>query len=436
MKLLSKNYTLSLKPTILAITLLGLLGSTAAWGVESDLPARAKFIRNDPEVARQLENDWATQYESARAWRSELSETEYPRTGSAIPRREIDFVDQQLEQSEARRPSPSRRHITSRDLEQVRDTWKETMLANNQRRARFEEWPMEKTARRTVAGNCNSDSVADMITAWGDAWAKQDLEVYFSYYMPDFKGDYRTPAQWRKNRTRAIESAGKIDLRLSDIEIDVLDNCEAVVTFKQYYRSDLLSDVGAKELGMQFIDGQWRIQRETFVRKGGRDAWRAAMRNSTWQSTSDKNANASPAQNPARRNENDASSTPQSPKDAFAAQAPQAGAAAKANDAAKPVESAEAARAASQIVMVVPESQSSPGSARVTWEGDGVELVRSFALAAGVAFAGVEGNARRVPVNVKFADMPLRQALETVGEALGADVELIVRPTEYLVRFK
>ncbi len=123
--------------------------------------------------------------------------------------------------------------------------------------------PAEKPARAQGGG----EEVLQTVLAWAGAWSKQNVESYLAFYAQDFKtpkGEAR--AEWEAARRQRISSPKKIEIAVELPKVTLKDQNNAVVSFRQAYRSDNLNIRSSKTLVMVRNEGRWLIQQE---RAGG-----------------------------------------------------------------------------------------------------------------------------------------------------------------------
>ncbi|REJ74176.1 MAG: hypothetical protein DWQ36_23455 [Acidobacteria bacterium] len=104
-----------------------------------------------------------------------------------------------------------------------------------------------------------------LVAVWADAWAKQDVDRYLSFYSEDFQptGRYAsyTSGEWRLSRRDRLRNPETIRIDVSGVRVE-LDGANALVRFDQSYSSDSYSDHVSKELATRREEGGWRIVRE------------------------------------------------------------------------------------------------------------------------------------------------------------------------------
>jgi len=109
----------------------------------------------------------------------------------------------------------------------------------------------------------SKDDVLRTLADWANTWSKQDSSGYLAFYAKDFRtpnGEAR--ADWEAARTRRISAPKRIEVIVRSPTVKFMGDNNAVVTFRQLYRSDHLKANAAKTLVMIRSDGRWLIQEE------------------------------------------------------------------------------------------------------------------------------------------------------------------------------
>lgn len=108
--------------------------------------------------------------------------------------------------------------------------------------------------------------INDALAGWAAAWSSQDVSSYFGFYADTFEHGKSNRSRWESSRTKMIENKSYVNVTLADINIDLQSDSLAVATFTQTYQSDKFTDTGKKELVMSKASGEWKIQKETFMK--------------------------------------------------------------------------------------------------------------------------------------------------------------------------
>jgi len=126
--------------------------------------------------------------------------------------------------------------------------------------------PVAKPAAAPAVDNCQR--LAPTVEAWIASWNKKDINGYLAAYS-----DHFVPAmnlsrdKWEALRKKRVGKQGGITTVLSNIHPLQCQGDKAEVAFSQQYGSTDYQDVVEKTLAMEFVQGQWKITRET-VTKG------------------------------------------------------------------------------------------------------------------------------------------------------------------------
>ena len=106
-------------------------------------------------------------------------------------------------------------------------------------------------------------AVLQTVLAWASAWSNQKVESYLAFYAQDFKtpkGEARE--QWEAARRQRITAPKKIEVAIESPKVVLKGENNAVVNFRQVYRSDSLKVDSNKTLIMVRKEGRWVIQQE------------------------------------------------------------------------------------------------------------------------------------------------------------------------------
>jgi tetratricopeptide (TPR) repeat protein len=115
-----------------------------------------------------------------------------------------------------------------------------------------------------------TDTTADLesnikaaVESWRNAWSSQDIDQYLASYAESFtpaKG--RSLASWKKFRRARVTSPSKIDLTISNETIEIMDDSNAKISFKQYYKGNGRPIHTNKTLILKKVGGSWLINEE------------------------------------------------------------------------------------------------------------------------------------------------------------------------------
>lgn len=118
-------------------------------------------------------------------------------------------------------------------------------------------------ATNTARTSADASGVTDVVNTWAGAWSKKDVSAYLAHYGEGFKPSGLSRSAWKRQREDRLTRPKSIQVDVSDINIQTRGD-EAIVTFKQTYKSDLLGpDSMMKRLVLAKEGNQWRIVRES-----------------------------------------------------------------------------------------------------------------------------------------------------------------------------
>ena len=121
--------------------------------------------------------------------------------------------------------------------------------------------PKQSAPAKPAAASPATASIEAAITNWAQAWSKRDVDAYLAAYASDFAASGMTRANWEAQRRSRITTPKSIDVQISDLKIEQQGDT-ASATFRQAYRSDLLTSTVTKTLKLALQNGQWRIVSE------------------------------------------------------------------------------------------------------------------------------------------------------------------------------
>lgn len=102
----------------------------------------------------------------------------------------------------------------------------------------------------------------DALNLWRNAWEARDFDSYIAMYADSFEPQ-RFPDRdiWMQDRKAKLENAGALEIMLENIRIEAKVD-DAIVRFKQIYKSAKFSDTVNKVLHLRNIEGKWLITKE------------------------------------------------------------------------------------------------------------------------------------------------------------------------------
>ncbi|MDH5600676.1 MAG: tetratricopeptide repeat protein [Gammaproteobacteria bacterium] len=107
------------------------------------------------------------------------------------------------------------------------------------------------------------ESPETVLQAWSTAWSAQAVDVYLSFYHEHYKPvNGMARKNWEQSRRFRLKKPRWIQVSLSDFNVVKNTGKQAVISFKQVYRSNSFHDVSDKQMVLIYTDDGWRIYRE------------------------------------------------------------------------------------------------------------------------------------------------------------------------------
>ncbi len=120
------------------------------------------------------------------------------------------------------------------------------------------------TVAAEPAVNSNiEDEIMQAVNNWSTAWSSQNIDDYYASYAASFKpAKGASYINWKKTRKTRVTSPSQITLNISDGKVELVDESNAKVSFKQYYKGNSRPIYTNKTLIMKNVDGAWLINQE------------------------------------------------------------------------------------------------------------------------------------------------------------------------------
>ena len=108
----------------------------------------------------------------------------------------------------------------------------------------------------------NPREIKDLIYAWKEAWEKEELKTYLSYYDPNFRSRGMDLKAWKRHREKLNDKYQSIQVDIQDLIIVRGPGQTANVSFKQDYLADEYRDFGLKKMNLVKKGEHWKIRNE------------------------------------------------------------------------------------------------------------------------------------------------------------------------------
>ena len=112
-------------------------------------------------------------------------------------------------------------------------------------------------------GKAETEAVLAAVNGWAKAWSAKDADAYLAHYAPGFQVPGGEPrAAWEAMRRDRITKPKLIEVTVGSPKVSFDANGQAVVSFRQGYKSDTLNTSGAKTLVLTKNNDRWLIFQE------------------------------------------------------------------------------------------------------------------------------------------------------------------------------
>ena len=123
-----------------------------------------------------------------------------------------------------------------------------------------------KRVTRSQVEEGNSQSVEKVLHAWAAAWSAQAVDIYLSFYHNKYKPrNGMSQKNWIQSRKYRLTKPRWIKISLLDLKIKKQGKRQAVVNFKQVYKSNSFNDMSYKQIVLINTNSGWRIFRENNI---------------------------------------------------------------------------------------------------------------------------------------------------------------------------
>lgn len=103
---------------------------------------------------------------------------------------------------------------------------------------------------------------------WRSKWVAQDVEGYLAAYSDKFSPpNGRSLEAWKNSRRKSLTRPSYIEVALENPVVELLNDYELLITFKQSYTSNTYQDIVIKTLTMAKEAEGWRIIEEREISK-------------------------------------------------------------------------------------------------------------------------------------------------------------------------
>jgi murein L,D-transpeptidase YafK len=107
-----------------------------------------------------------------------------------------------------------------------------------------------------------TEQIDALLASWKKAWEQKRLDQYISFYATGFSSQGMNLKKWKLHKQKLNKKYRIIEVDITDVRIEQASDREAMVTFKQTYRTEDYRDVGLKNLLLVKKNKQWKIKEE------------------------------------------------------------------------------------------------------------------------------------------------------------------------------
>ncbi len=101
------------------------------------------------------------------------------------------------------------------------------------------------------------------VRAWAAAWSRRDMDAYFAFYTPEFKGALASRQAWEQDRRKRIEPRQWIEVEPDKLVVQVQGD-KATARFRQKYKADNAASTAWRRLDLvRDASGSWLIRSES-----------------------------------------------------------------------------------------------------------------------------------------------------------------------------
>ena len=107
------------------------------------------------------------------------------------------------------------------------------------------------------------ETIINTVNKWADAWSRQDVDAYLSYYAEEFTPSGNLSREtWAEQRRIRVRNPKSIKVSIIKPTVVMHGNEHAQANFLQHYQSDTIDDRINKTLLMRKLNDQWLIIQE------------------------------------------------------------------------------------------------------------------------------------------------------------------------------
>ncbi len=107
-----------------------------------------------------------------------------------------------------------------------------------------------------------AEQAEGVVRAWADAWSRQDPDAFLELYADNYSPPELTRGAWERQRQARIAAPGRLEVRLNELEVELVGPDRAIVRFQQLYTTEDRALAARKVLELERLKEDWRIVAE------------------------------------------------------------------------------------------------------------------------------------------------------------------------------
>ena len=154
------------------------------------------------------------------------------------------------------------KELDNKTLDSSKVSLAEITTANN---LKLTEIPIKTKEGLNSIDVFNTQNIIEpYLVKWIKGWENRNIDLYLSFYSKNFVDPRRSYSKWEASRRSSLNKSTNISIKITDLKTHILNNDSIKVTFIQQFMSNIISDIGTKEMWWKKEDGNWKIIKETW----------------------------------------------------------------------------------------------------------------------------------------------------------------------------
>jgi len=152
------------------------------------------------------------------------------------------------------------KELDNKTLDSSKVSLAEITTANN---LKLTEIPIKTKEGLNSIDVFNTQNIIEpYLVKWIKGWENRNIDLYLSFYSKNFVDPRRSYSKWEASRRSSLNKSTNISIKITDLKTHILNNDSIKVTFIQQFMSNIISDIGTKEMWWKKEDGNWKIIKE------------------------------------------------------------------------------------------------------------------------------------------------------------------------------